>query len=308
MKATTDTIEPIEGKTDSFFGDRSVVVTRKQLKSIKNNPLIGGLYISDIGFYPHARTHYRKRKTGINENILIYCIDGAGSIHFGSNVYKLQANHYFVIPAHEAHKYWASEHAPWSIYWMHFGGKRSFLFNEFFGKVTPIEQSSKSRIDDRINIFNELLSALESGFSTHNIIYANLCLNNLLASFFFVDTFRAVKGQKGTDPVDQSISFMQKNINRSIKISDLSSQVCLSESHFSKIFRNKTGSSPLDYFINLKMQEAIRLLTNQSLKIKEVAYRLGYNDPYYFTRIFTKHIGSSPASFVKVSKRSIGTH
>ncbi len=178
------------------------------------------------------------------------------------------------------------------------------LFNEFFGKIIPIEQSYKSRIDDRINLFNELLSALESGFSTQNLNYANLCLNNLLASFFFVDTFRAVKGQKSSDPVDQAILFMQKNINRNLKINDLSKHVNLSESHLSKIFRNKTGSSPLDYFINLKMQEAIRLLTNQSLKIKEVAYRLGYNDPYYFTRIFTKHIESSPASFVKVSKRT----
>ncbi len=304
MKTSINTIEPIDGKTDSFFGDRSVVMAKKQLKTIRSNPLIGGLYISDIGFYPHARTHYRKRKTGINENILIYCIDGAGSIQIGRNVYKVQANHYFVIPAHEAHTYWASEHTPWSIYWMHFGGERSFLFNEFFGKVTQIEQSSKSRIDDRINLFNELLTALESGFSIQNLNYANLCLNNVLASFFFVDTFRAVKGQKSFDPVDQAILFMQKNVDRNLKISDLSTQVHLSESHLSKLFRNKTGSSPLDYFINLKMQEAIRLLTNQSLKIKEAAYRLGYNDPYYFTRIFTKHIGSSPASFVKVSKRT----
>jgi AraC-like DNA-binding protein len=304
LKTTTNTIEPIDGKTDSFFGDRSVVMAKKQIKAIKDNPLIGGLYISDIGFYPHARTHYRKRKTGINENILIYCIDGSGSIHVGSDVHKVQANHYFVIPAHEAHTYWASELTPWSIYWMHFGGVRSFLFKEFFGKVTPIEQSSKSRIDDRINLFNELLTALESGFSTQNLNYANLCLNNLLGSFFFVETYRAVKGQKSSDPVDQAILFMQKNINKNLKISDLSTHVNLSESHLSKVFRNKTGSSPLDYFINLKMQEAIRLVTNQSLRIKEVAYRLGYNDPYYFTRIFTKHIGSSPASFVKVSKRA----
>ena len=304
MKTTTKTIAPIDGKTDSFFGDRSVVMTKKQLKSIKNNPLISGLYISDIGFYPYARTHYRNRKTGINENILIYCIDGVGSIHIGSYVYELHANHYFVIPAHEAHAYWASERYPWSIYWIHFGGGRSSLFKEFFGEVTPISQSTKSRIDDRINLFNELLSALESGFSTQNINYANLCLNNLLASFFFVETYRAVKGQKSSDPVDQAILFMQKKINKNLKISDLSTHIKLSESHLSKIFRSKTGTSPLDYFINLKMQEAIRLLTNQTLKIKEVAYRLGYNDPYYFTRIFTRHIGASPASFVKVSKRT----
>ena len=58
----------------------------------------------------------------------------------------------------------------------------------------------------------------------------------------------------------------------------------------------------MDYFINLKMQEAIRLLISQSLKIKEVAYRLGYSDQYYFTRIFTKHIGSSPGTFAKMNK------
>lgn len=303
LKKSTDSIEPIDGKIDSFYGSRNVSMTKKQLKAIKNNSLISGLYISDIGFYPHARAHYRKRRVGISEHILIYCIDGVGSINTGKGVYKLQSNNYFVIPAHEAHTYWASERFPWSIYWIHFGGERSFYLKDFFGKVTPIEQSSKARIDDRINLFNELLTALESGFSIQHIHYANLCLNNLLASFFFVETYRAVKGYKSSHPVDQSILFMQKNIHENLKIKDLSIHVNLSESHLSKIFRNQTGSSPLDYFINLKMQEAIRLLTNQTLKIKEVAYRLGYNDPYYFTRIFTKHIGSSPGSFVKISKR-----
>jgi AraC-like DNA-binding protein len=51
------------------------------------------------------------------------------------------------------------------------------------------------------------------------------------------------------------------------------------------------------------MQEAIRLLTNKSLRIKEVAFKLGYSDQYYFTRIFTKQIGTSPASFIKTSRR-----
>ena len=298
-----DSTEPIDGKTDSFYGARSIVMTKKQLRVIRNNPLIRELYISDIGFYPHARNHYRKRKIGASENILIYCIDGTGSISVASGSKQLQRNDYFVIPAHEPHKYWASSRLPWSIYWIHFGGELSFYFKEFFGKVMSITPNSEARIDDRINLFNELLTALELGFSIQNLNYANLCLHNLLASFFFVENYRMVKGQKSSDPVDRSIMFMQKNICKNLRILDFAKYVSLSESHFSMIFRNKTGSSPLDYFINLKMQEAIRLLTNQSLKIKEVAYLLGYNDPYYFTRIFTKHIGSSPSSFIKISKR-----
>jgi len=303
MKIEKNTSEPVVGKTDSFFGDKSVVLSKKQLKTIKENPLIGSLYIRDIGFYPHAKNHYRKRKKGIGEHILIYCIDGKGTIQVGEKISKLEANSYYVIEALEPHSYWASETSPWSIYWLHFGGTRCSCFVEYFDRIIKIEKSLDSRIDDRIKLFNELIVALEPGFSKENVNYANLCLGSLLASFFYVEAFRAAKGFQSSNPIDQSIFFMQKNINKSLKINDISNHVNLSESHLSKIFRSKTGSSPLDYFINLKMQEAIRLLTNQSLRIKEVAFRLGYNDPYYFTRIFTKHIGSSPASFVKMSRR-----
>ena len=305
MTRDLDSTEPMHGKTDSFYGARSVVMTKKQLKAIRNNPLIRRLYISDIGFYPHARNHYRKRKIGVSENILIYCIDGTGSISMARGIQQLQRNDYFVIPAHEPHKYWTSPRFPWSIYWIHFGGELGFYFKEFFGKVMSIESSSEARTEDRINQFNELLTALELGFSIQNLNYANLCLHNLLASFFFAETYRMVKGHRSSEPSRSIYSIHAEKHRQKTQNTGLRKARQLIESHFSMIFRNKTGSSPLDYFINLKMQEAIRLLTNQSLKIKEVAYLLGYNDPYYFTRIFTKHIGSSPSSFIKISKRTM---
>lgn len=294
--------EPVSGKMDSFFGDRSIVMSAKILHKIKANPLIKDLYITDIGFYPYALHHYRRRKSGIHENILIYCISGSGTIQIHGQSYLIKPNSYFVIPAHKSHSYWASENDPWSIYWIHFGGTKSYCFEKFFGVPTIIKTVTTSRVDDRINLFNEILTSLELGFSKENIEFANLSLNCLLASFFYVETYRASKGYQSKNPVDQAIFFMQENLARSIKIQDIANHVQLSESHLSKIFRNKTGSSPFDYFINLKMQEAIRLLTNKSLRIKEVAFALGYEDPFYFSRLFKKHIGKSPGAFVKTTK------
>lgn len=293
------------GKKDNFFGDRSIVFSGNQLKSIKENPLSEGLYISDIGFYPNAKNHYRRRIKGINEHILIYCINGCGTIQLGDNIYQLEQHSYFVIKAHTSHTYWASERDPWSIYWLHFGGKRSLCFEEFFCRVIKTGNPVNSRTDDRIKLFNELLTALELGFSRENINYSNLCLSSLLASFFYMETYMGVKGYKSTNPVDQSIAFMQENISRNLTISDIAESVRLSESHFSRIFRNRTGTSPLEYFIQMRMQEAVRLITSKPLKIKEVAYMLGYTDPYYFTRIFTKYTGCSPATFVKMSRRTL---
>lgn len=304
MNKQVDTLKPREGKKDSFYGNRSIVMSKKQLDIVKSNPILGDLYLSDIGFYPHAKGHFRKRIKGIEENILIYCIGGHGYIQLGEELHKITKNTYFIIKAKTPHLYWASKSAPWSIYWIHFGGKRSHSFAENYCKALPIAPSSDSRTDYRIRLFSEILTILESGFTKDIVEYSNLWLNSLLASFFYVDTFRAAKGYQSPDLVDQTIFFMQKNTNKCLRLVEIAKHVNLSESHLSKIFRNKTGTSPMDYFINLKMQEAIRLLSNHKMQIKEVAYTLGYNDPFYFSRIFSKHIGSNPTSFLKTSKRS----
>jgi AraC family transcriptional regulator, arabinose operon regulatory protein len=295
-------LNPVTGKKDNFFGDRSIIMPAKIINEIKNNSLIYRLYITDIGYYPNASRHFRSRETGIKENILIYCISGNGIIQINGQSYDIEPNSFFIIPALEPHTYWAAERDPWSIYWIHFGGEKSHCFKKFYKRTIKLKSCPNSRINDRINLFNEILTALELGFSMENIEFANLSLNSLLSSFIYVETYLASKGYQSKNPVDQAIFFMQQNLSKSIKIQDIANHIQLSESHLSKIFRNKTGSSPFDYFINLKMQEAIRLLTNQSMRIREVAFALGYEDPFYFSRLFKKHIGKSPGMFLKSAK------
>ena len=112
---------------------------------------------------------------------------------------------------------------------------------------------SSSRKDDRLKLFHEILTALESLYTNENLYFANMCFHRLLASFFYNSTYRVVKGYRSSDPVDKSISYMHKNLNKLISIETFANHVQLSESHFSKVFRNKTGTSPLNYFINMKI-------------------------------------------------------
>jgi AraC-like DNA-binding protein len=71
----------------------------------------------------------------------------------------------------------------------------------------------------------------------------------------------------------------------------------LSASHFSNLFHKATGMPPIDYFIHIKMQKACQLLYTNDDKIRNIATTLGYDDPYYFSRIFKKYIGSSPEQY-----------
>jgi AraC-like DNA-binding protein len=71
----------------------------------------------------------------------------------------------------------------------------------------------------------------------------------------------------------------------------------LSESHFSRLFKEQTGHSPVDYFIYLKMQHACSMLTLTQSTVKEISDTLGYSDAYYFSRLFKKVIGVSPREY-----------
>ena len=71
----------------------------------------------------------------------------------------------------------------------------------------------------------------------------------------------------------------------------------LSASHFSSLFRKATGMSPMDYFIHLKLQKACLLLYSSDTKIKKIAHTIGYDDPYYFSRLFKKYLNISPDQY-----------
>jgi YesN/AraC family two-component response regulator len=58
--------------------------------------------------------------------------------------------------------------------------------------------------------------------------------------------------------------------------------------------------SPIDYFIKLKIHYACQLLSQSDMKIKEIADKTGYDDPYYFSRLFKQVMGKSPKEYRKV--------
>ena len=286
-------------KEDGFPGQISFVLPEKIIGLIKGNPLISDLYLTDIGYYPQARHHFRERPSGSTQYILIYCVDGQGEIKLGETSYAVLADHYFIIPAGMAHAYHSDEQNPWSIYWIHFSGAKAGLFARFACQSLPIDRSKTSRTSDRIDLFSEILRNLGRGFSIETLEYINLCLNYLLASFTHLSQFRLVKQAGENDPIAQSINFMLENLSRKLKLGDIAKETGLSASHYSRLFLNRTGHPPIDYFIQLKIQRACRLLDNNGWMIADVSREAGFDDQFYFSRVFRKVMDMSPAEYRK---------
>jgi AraC-like DNA-binding protein len=97
--------------------------------------------------------------------------------------------------------------------------------------------------------------------------------------------------------VMQVREYIKQHFNRHLDIATLAIQVNLSHSHLFSIFKEQTGYSPIAYLARVRIDRASALLTTTTLRLKEIAMRVGYNDPQYFSRVFKLITGRSPREF-----------
>jgi AraC-like DNA-binding protein len=226
-------------------------------------------------------------------------VEGEGEVRLKDSVHEIPADHFFLIPAGTPHTYHSDVKQPWSIYWIHFAGSKASLFNRSACRAIPVERSKSSRISERIGLFSDIFRNLERGFSIETLEYVNQCLSYLLATFTHINQFREIRIAGEMDPVTRSINFMIENLDQKLMLDDLAAASGLSVSHYSNIFLARTGHSPIDYFIQLKVQQGCRLLDNSRLLVAEISRKSGYEDQFYFSRIFKKVMGMSPAEYRK---------
>jgi AraC-like DNA-binding protein len=293
-------------RRDGFEGQKMINLPESVWKKvIRDNPVLGQIYVTHIGYFPNAAYHYREWKKGCPDNILIYCLRGKGWYESEKKRFEVGVNEFMIIPATKnCLRYGADESDPWTIYWVHFSGRDMDTFNRSFG-IGMFDGPQQILFNEKgLQIWNTMYQNLEMGFSKDNLTNTNLCLYNLIATFLYPDRQVNEKKQDTKDLVNDTILYMQSELHRQLTVEDMALKHGLSTSYFSNLFRKATGMPPLDYFIHLKLQKACLLLYSSEIKIKKVATEVGYDDPYYFSRLFKKYMKVSPDQYRVLHKKS----
>lgn len=99
--------------------------------------------------------------------------------------------------------------------------------------------------------------------------------------------------------IQNSVDYLLKNYkNHNLTIREIAAQSCISEVYFRKIFREEYGISPQKYIIDLRIQNAVGLISTGYYVLKEIAYMSGYRDYKYFSIEFKKKMGVSPSEYL----------
>lgn len=286
-------------RKDGFNGEQALILPQAVISDMEKDPVLSMLHITDIGYYPKAKYHFRKRNEPISQFVFIYCTEGSGWFRVDNQEHIITANQYFVLPAGKSHIYGTNENDPWTIYWIHFKG---ILSSELSGEIShplDVKPGTHSRINNRNELFEEIFRSLEMGYSHENLLYANAVFHHYLCSLNCLTQYRNAVHEAGdnTDTANAAIHYMKENLEKKLTLAEIASHVGYSPSHFSVLFNQRTGFTPLNYFNQLKIRQACNFLDFTDMKVNQICYKIGIDDTYYFSRLFNKIMGMSPRAY-----------
>ncbi len=270
-----------------------------------------GLTVSTVGYeeieatdvYPtrgHADGYYFDIDKGrvLNEYQLLYITEGEGVFNSAhAKDIPLKAGDLFLLFPGEWHTYHPTGKNGWKSYWIGFKGKNvdDRVKAGFLSVDKPIYHVGFSA--DIIRLYEEAYKRAQEEAPYSQQILAGI-VNHLVGLMYALErSMELSKDHTRVDMINLARLRIRESLEVDLTIQQVAEELGVSYSNFRKLFKEFTGISPALYQQDLRLQRAKELLATTTLSIKEIAYRLRFESPDYFSSKFKIKTGKKPSEF-----------
>ena len=234
------------------------------------------------------------RPGGYKWHQLLICCDGCGTLNTGSSTAKLASGSCFFLPKNTAHEYFPLQDK-WNVLWLTFDGVGCDEVLNRLGLSRPVVIKSTSAAMQ--GIFEKMLISqkediLYCGYTCSGLVYDMLIEFHRLMN----DNVSGTRSRK-LSTILPALRFIHDHFDEDIPLSTLASLAGVTPQHLCRLFREALSMRPTDYLLNRRLDEAKRLIRETDMRISIIAQRCGFNDAGYFSTVFRRHEGCSPAAF-----------
>lgn len=270
-----------------------------------------GLTISSIGYqkvtpgqdYPpkkHKQEYMFCPSEGriLSEYQLLYIVDGQGRLvtrHGGR--FDVKAGDMFLLFPGEWHSYVPDPDTGWTEYWVGFMGANidDRVSKGFFSVGNPVYHIGYSEIV--VELYREAIRTATRQEPFFQQLLAGV-VNHILGLMFMTNRNRMIsQDSELADMVEKAKAYMQDCLEEEIRMPDVARHLNISYTTFRHLFKEYTGFSPAQYFINLRIHRAKEMLRGTKASVKEISIILHFENPEYFATLFKKKTGMSPSEF-----------
>ncbi len=278
---------------------RHVKLSPAILEAMQTDELTSDLYPCEFTELLISKETVWEEKQHLTNHLLIYCTKGDAQLTISSDTVTIKYEQFCIIPQGFKFKITVGQTDPTSFITCQFNGPKSKILEREFTVVRDLVPSINNRVANRKMLFDEIFNNSSRGYLYANMHYINFTFTHLLGTFVFASKTSDDLMVEENPMVQQTIRYMEQNIDKKLTLHQIANEVGYSFTYMATIFREETNYSPISYFSHLKVSKACEYLDQTKMKIKEIAFMLGYTDPYYFSKDFQKKMGVSPRNYRK---------
>ncbi|QAY65232.1 helix-turn-helix transcriptional regulator [Paenibacillus protaetiae] len=241
-----------------------------------------------------AKPHYHIGPRISPYYYLIFVLEGEGTFIQHGRTYPLRPNDMYCLFPQVTHEYYTNPEKPLKKLFIAFDGKLALKLLERAGLYAHQPHRQGILTEEAISELWQLAEVVSKG-ETHHTDLERLSLFYRVfdrVSHLSDETDHAAS--YNSDWLVKGKEFLSIHYNDGITVDQVSQNVGVDRTHFSKQFRKAYGISPVQYIQYLKIKEATLLLFQTNYKISEIAQSVGYPDVFSFSRAFKKLQGMSP--------------
>lgn len=263
----------------------------------KSRPLIVG----SCGTYhlytqPQLPTY---RPKGRKDFQLLYIASGQAHFFFDGQDTIVTAGHMVIYRPKEMQKYIYYGEDQTEVYWVHFTGSDVTNILRKYGITNQTRVIYTGTSLEYSRIFKQMISELQQCQFDFEELLSMLLRQIFISIHRQITKERNIKNEYLEAEMETAIQYFNENYNTAINVEDYALSRGMSISWFIRCFKQYVGTTPMQYIVSLRITNAQMLLENTNYSIQEISYIVGYDNPLYFSRIFSKQKGVSPREYRK---------
>jgi len=226
-------------------------------------------------------------------------IEGEGVINRSRKEFTVRPKDLLLFPPDTIHDYdFGEDQGRWTHLWVYFSPKSSW--GELLQWNQPSDGVGRLRVQNQetweylVERFSKLIETSQSLMrERQSIIMA------ILEEILHWCRESGVKESPTLrDPrILKTIDVIHGNLISPFKVEELARGSHLSASRFAHLFKDQVGFTPMQYIEQCRLKRACDLLTMTDKSIAQISEEVGFNSPFYFTRVFSRHYGTSPTGY-----------
>ncbi|MBQ1626371.1 MAG: helix-turn-helix domain-containing protein [Prevotella sp.] len=270
-----------------------------------------GLTISTVGYeeispgddYPtkgHADGYYFDLRKGriLNEYQLLYLTEGEGIFQStNQKPTRIKEGDLFLLFPGEWHTYHPLPQKGWKSYWIGFKGRNvdDRVRAGFLSPTKPIYHVGFS--SEIVHLYDEAFSKAKEEAAYSQQTLAGI-VNHLVGLMYSLERNIILnKDYNYADIMNRARLRIRESLESNLTIQKIAEELGIGYSNFRKLFKEYTGVAPAMYQQELRLQRAKEMLSTTNISIKEIAYRLNFDSPDYFSAKFKIKTGRKPSDF-----------